>query len=102
MLKTPPERRRQCGGTSTFCGFIISMCGAGAALPAGAALAGAGGAPLGPGAGALPLAAGAGALGAGGVHPLTAHVILPNRDARWKFPCPRMGDHDTPPLFSIA
>ena len=29
-------------------------------------------------------------------------VTRPKREALWKFPCPRMGDHETPELFFIA
>ncbi len=42
-----------------------------------------------------PAAAGRGA-------PAVVQVIRPKRDALWKLPCPRMGDHATPPLFFMA
>ena len=52
-----------------------------------------------------PLAEGAGAAlldAAGAGSALSTHTMRPKRDARWKLPWPKIGDHDTPPLFFMA
>jgi hypothetical protein len=65
------------------------------ALPAAAALP-AGGAPVAAAMGAALPAAPATGMSA------LAHTTLPKRDALWKFPWPRIGDHATPELFFMA
>ena len=34
--------------------------------------------------------------------PFLVHTRRPKRAALWKFPWPKIGDHETPPLFFMA